>query len=39
MRAVAFATFFYALGDVLFLGALVVAQASNEVVEGFLEPT
>lgn len=33
-----FATFFYALGDVLFLRALVVAQASNEVVEGFFEP-
>jgi hypothetical protein len=32
------ATFSDALGNVLFLRALVVAQASDEVVEGFLEP-
>ena len=32
------AAFFYAFGNVLALVSLVVAQASDEVEEGFLEP-
>lgn len=32
------ATFLDRLVDVLFLGALVVAQSSNEVVQRFFEP-
>ena len=32
------AAFFYGVGDVFLLGALVGTQAPDEVVEGFFEP-
>jgi hypothetical protein len=32
------AAFFYRFGDIFLFGAFVVPEASNEVVEGFLEP-
>lgn len=34
-----FATFFYRVLDVFFLGAFMVSQAADEIVEGFFEPT